>query len=141
MPYVGKACVLILALSTAACLKNPSVESTKLSPSARVKTVDLNEIERLTLNELPIPLGFHLTVYEPSSPMTYCRYQGRLGIEKIETFLATDAERNGWSFNNLATQQIKTYLITKPGETAIISLEQKSGLNILHVNLKTKRLV
>ncbi len=139
MQYVGKACILALTLSTTACLKNQTMPSAQLSQPTTTNAVALNEIEKLMLNELPIPLGFHLTAYEPSTPMTYCRYQGKLSLEKIETFLATDAERNGWSFNNLATPHVKTYLITKPSKTAIITLEQKNSSSILHVNLKTKR--
>lgn len=128
---------LLLTTLTSACIKQQAPEVKPLS-RAPTHIVELSEQECLTLSDLPIPLGFHLVGYDSDTPMCYCHYQGSLAVEKIEDFLVYDAERNGWRFDNLATPQVKTYLIAKPGKVAIIMVERKKLSSHIHINLKTK---
>ena len=129
--------ILLVTTFTTACIKQQAPEVKPLT-RAPAHIVELSEQEYLTLSDLPVPLGFHLVGYEPDTPMSYCHYQGSLALHKIEDFLYADAERNGWRFDNLATPQVKTYLIAKPGKIAMIMLERKKLTSHIHINLKTQ---
>lgn len=96
----------------------------------------LHDTDAITLNDLPIPLGFDLITYEPADPITFLCFQGKLATEKIISFFETDTDRNGWKLDNLASPSLATYYITKPGKKAIITIEQKVSRTLIRVNLK-----
>lgn len=140
MKNVASFILCSLAITLTGCLKQPipgEPAPALPAPQPPVQAIQLEEPELIALSDLPIPLGFQLVEYREQTPLTYCCYQGNLALEKIEDFMRTDVERNGWQFENLATPQCQTYLITKPGKTATIMHERKGFKSLLHVNLKS----
>ncbi|MBM3887307.1 hypothetical protein FJ364_05245 [Candidatus Dependentiae bacterium] len=121
------------------CLKQKGETIPQIIISPPPQAIELDEAESLALSDLPVPLGFHLITYETNFPTSYYCYQGKLSPEKIEDFLQIDSERNGWEFDNLATAQIKTYLIKKLDKTAIINVERKNSVMYLHINLRNNK--
>lgn len=129
--------VLLLSIPlVCGCIKTPRLHSIQLSTSAKDKRITIANENAIHLADLPIPLGFTLKTYNCINTKTYLCLQGKLPTKKIALFFEADSERNGWRMENLALPVQEIYYLTKPGQKAVIRIEQKISKTLIHVNLK-----
>lgn len=106
----------------------------QVSPS---KKIVLDDLERLVLHELPVPLGLDLISYKKQENSIYCRYQGTIPKDKIDAFIQADSERLGWHLEPLVSPGLTAYVVKKGTQTALLLVDAVGNKVSIRVSLKT----